>query len=146
MVTAINGIVHGKTIELEQEPGMADGQKVSVEIRAINGTPTAAASIPWWLARFDVNPNVRPGKFVIKGTSLLADDLVAHLEEGWTEERLLQTHAELAPEDVAAVREYARMPLEMRRSFGAWANDGAELDEYLEWNREQRKTSRRIVE
>ena len=31
----IHGVVHGKTIELEREPGLNDGQAVSVEIRPI---------------------------------------------------------------------------------------------------------------
>jgi hypothetical protein len=34
----------------------------------------------------------------------------------------------------------------LRQSFGAWADDAAELDKYLEWNRQQRKTSRRSIE
>lgn len=34
----------------------------------------------------------------------------------------------------------------LRRSFGAWAEDAGELDEYLEWNRRQRKLGRREIE
>ena len=30
----------------------------------------------------------------------------------------------------------------LRRSFGAWSDDAEGLDEYLEWNRQQRKKSR----
>ena len=30
----------------------------------------------------------------------------------------------------------------LRRSAGAWADDAAGLDEYLEWNRQQRKQTR----
>ena len=30
----------------------------------------------------------------------------------------------------------------LRRAFGAWAEDAAELDRYLEWNRQQRKIGR----
>jgi hypothetical protein len=30
----------------------------------------------------------------------------------------------------------------LRSSAGAWADDAAGLDEYLEWSRQQRKTSR----
>jgi hypothetical protein len=30
----------------------------------------------------------------------------------------------------------------LRRSAGAWADDAAALDEYLAWNRQQRKQSR----
>ena len=30
----------------------------------------------------------------------------------------------------------------LRGSAGAWAEDGVELDEYLDWNRKQRKVGR----
>jgi uncharacterized protein (DUF433 family) len=143
MATALKGIIHGKSIELTEETGLPEGQEVSVQIQPISARhPQAEPPAPWWLARLEVNPAVRPGKFVIKGTSLLADELVARVEEGWTQDKLLQTYPALAPEDVAAVREYARVPVEMRRCFGAWAEDAEELDQYLEWNRQQRKVSR----
>jgi hypothetical protein len=35
MTTSIKGIVHGKVIELEQEPGLPDGQEVSVTLQPI---------------------------------------------------------------------------------------------------------------
>jgi len=34
----------------------------------------------------------------------------------------------------------------LRQSFGAWSEDGAELERYLEWNRQQRKIDRRPIE
>lgn len=34
----------------------------------------------------------------------------------------------------------------LRRSAGGWAEDAEELDKYLEWNRQQRKASRRDLE
>ncbi len=34
----------------------------------------------------------------------------------------------------------------IRRSAGAWTDDAEELDKYLEWNRQQRKTSRPPIE
>ncbi len=145
--TVLKGVVHGKTIELDQEPGLPEGQEVTVEIQPILArSPATGTPPPWWLARLEVNPAVKPGKFIIKGTRLMADELVARLEEGRTEEELVRKHPELSPQDLAAVREYAKLPLEMRRSFGAWADDAEELDKYLEWNRQQRKLSRRRVE
>jgi hypothetical protein len=33
-----------------------------------------------------------------------------------------------------------------RRSAGAWADDAEEVDEFLEWNRQQRKLSRPEIE
>jgi uncharacterized protein (DUF433 family) len=86
-----------------------------------------------------VNPSVKVGKLVVKGTRLVVDDLVQLVEEGRTDEELRQLHPELTPADVEAVRQYARVPEGLRRSFGAWAEDAEELDQYLEWNRQQRK-------
>jgi hypothetical protein len=34
-MATINGVIHGKTIELEKEPGLAEGQAVSVESRPL---------------------------------------------------------------------------------------------------------------
>lgn len=34
----------------------------------------------------------------------------------------------------------------IRRSAGAWADDAEGLEEFLEWNRQQRKVSRRNLE
>lgn len=118
----LKGVIHGKAIELTEETGLPEGQEVTVAIQPIIARqPMPEPPVPWWLARLEVNPGVRSGKLVIKGTPLLADELVARLEEGWDEEKLLATHPELTREDIAAAREYARVPTEMRRCFGAWA-------------------------
>ena len=93
-----------------------------------------------------MDPTVRRGKFVVKGTRLLADNLVEQLEAGRTERELVQAHPELTPTAMAALREYAKVPIEMRRSFGAWAEESDELDEYLEWTRQQRNVCRRGIE
>jgi uncharacterized protein (DUF433 family) len=132
-------VIHGKTIELEREPGLTDGQRISVEVRPLDEPPA-------WLERFVVDPAIRPGKFAIKGTQLLVDDLVLLVEQGRTDEELRQAHPELATADVDAVRNYARVPEAMRRSFGGWAEDAVELDKYLEWTRQQRKVRRREIE
>jgi hypothetical protein len=73
----LKGIVHGKTIELEQEPGFPDGQEVSVVVRPLDA---AERRLP-------------PGEGI-------------------------------------------------RRSAGAWDDDVEGFDEYLKWNRQQRKLSR----
>ena len=148
-MTTIQGVIYGKTIELEKEPGLPDGQAVSVAIDPIvpkQQTPPEEPPLPWWLQHLDVDPDVRTGKFVVKGTRLLADGLVQQLEAGRSEQELLQAHPELTPKDMAAVCEYAKLPVEMRRSFGAWADEAEELDKYLEWNRQQRKISRRRID
>jgi hypothetical protein len=75
--TVRRGVVHGKTIELDEETGLLDGQEVNV--------------------------------------------LVQPVESG--EQRLPPGEG-------------------LRRAFGGWAEDAEDLDAYLEWNRQQRKTSR----
>ena len=78
--SVLRGVVHGKTIELEQAPGLPDGQQVTVTVQPV--------------------ANKEP----------------------------------LAPGDG------------IRRSAGAWGDDPAGLDEYLEWNRRQRKVGRMEIE
>jgi uncharacterized protein (DUF433 family) len=143
MKTTLHRVVHGRTIELAEESGLPDGQAVTVEIEPVAAAkPKHALPVdappPWWLGRLEVNPAVALGRFVVKGTSLQAEALGALLEEGRTEQELLNLHPELTAEDVAAVREYAKVPDGLRRSFGAWAEDAEELDEFLQWSRHQR--------
>jgi len=67
-MATIQGVIHGKTIELETEPGLPDGQIVSVDIRTTGGNGASVESeSAWWLERLEVNPAVKRGKFVIKG-------------------------------------------------------------------------------
>jgi uncharacterized protein (DUF433 family) len=144
-------VVHGRTIELTQEPGLPDGQVVTVAIEPVGAalsppSPTAEALPPWWLERLEVAPGVVPGRILVKGTRLELETVAALLEEGQTEEDLLRAHPEVTREDIAAVREYAKVPPGLRRSFGAWAEDAEELDKFLEWNRQQRKVNRRRIE
>ena len=127
-MATIHGVIHGKTIELEREPGLPEGQRIAVEVRPVDEPPP-------WLERLAVDPAVRPEKFVIKGTRLLVDDLVELVEQGRSDDDIRQIHPELSAADVDAVRNYARVPEGLRRSFGGWAEDAEELDEYLEWTR-----------
>jgi len=39
MTKTIHGKVHGKTIELDEDPGLSDGQEVDVQIRVVTLTP-----------------------------------------------------------------------------------------------------------
>jgi uncharacterized protein (DUF433 family) len=147
MITSFRTVVHGRTIELPWDLGLPEGQVVEVTIKTRpDAEGPAEPPPPWWLGRLEVDPTVKVGKFVIKGTRLLADALVEETEAGRSDQELLQMHPELTSEDVAAVREYAKLPVEMRRCFGAWAEEADELDEFLEWNRQQRKLGRRRIE
>jgi hypothetical protein len=77
MAISLKGVIHGKTIELEQAVNLPDGQEVTVIVQ-----PSES------------------GKKHIAGEGL-------------------------------------------RRSFGGWSDDIEGLDKYLEWNRQQRKRTRR---
>ena len=74
MKTKLRGTVRGKTIDLQGEPGLPDGQEVSVTLEPVEKPHT-------------------PGDGI-------------------------------------------------RESAGGWAEDAAELEEYLDWNRKQRKIGR----
>jgi len=76
--TILKGVIHGKTIELEEEPGLPEGQSVEVTVQPVR------AKLP-------------PGEGI-------------------------------------------------RRSSGAWAEGGEELDRFLEWTRQQRKVVRAELE
>jgi hypothetical protein len=75
-----HGIIHGKSIQLDEDTGLPDGQAVTIIVQ-----------IP------EVSGHLPPGEGI-------------------------------------------------RRSAGGWADDPAGLDEYLAWNRSQRKTTRREIE
>ena len=78
--TILNGVIHGKTINLDELPGLPDGQQVQVTVKPV--APT------------------------------LSDE----------ERREL-----------------------LRSAAGSWSDDPDGLDQYLEWNRQQRKVNRREI-
>lgn len=138
-IAILKGVIRGKTIELDQEPELPEGQRVSVRVEPVEPPPK-------WLERFTVDPSTALGKLIVTGIRLLADDLVRLVEEGRRDEELRRLHPELTAEDLDAVRQYAKVPEGLRFSFGGWADDAEELDEYLEWTRQNRKLTRREIE
>ena len=143
MITTFQAKLHGRTIELPWELGLPEGHVIEVTIRTCPEVEGTLEPPPRWLERLEVNP---AGKYVIKGTELSVDEMVSLVEEGRSDEDLLKAHPELTSEGVGAVREYAKVPLGLRQSCGAWAEDAEELDEYLEWTRQQRKIGQRGIE
>ena len=135
-IAVLTGVVHGRTIELDQEPQLPDGQRVSVQVQPEEGPPK-------WLERFTVDPSIAPGKLFVRGTRLRVEDLVRLVEEGQSDEEIRQLHAEMTAEDMGAVRQYAKVPAGLRLSFGGWAEDAEELDEFLEGLRRDRQHERR---
>ena len=150
-MTTIHGVIHGKTIQLEQEPGLPDGQTVAVTIHRVEPAagPIPSEEIPrveLWADRLVFDPAVMPGQRIVKGTRLSAEALVAELEQGRTDGDLLRAYPELTQEDLEALRHYGRSPVGLRRSFGAWAEDADELDHFLGELRQMRKLPRRRIE
>jgi uncharacterized protein (DUF433 family) len=137
-IAVLKGVIHGKTIELEQEPELPDGQRVSVQLEPDEP--------PKWLDRFTVDSSIALGKLLVKGTRLRVEDLVGLVEQGRSDEDVRRRHPELTADDVDAVRKYAKVPEGLRKSFGGWAEDAEELDRYLAWTRENRKVSRPGIE
>ena len=80
----LRGVVHGRMIELDNEPGLPDGQSVTVVVQPTESPVEGAGSLP--------------------------------------------------------------SSAGLRRAFGAWAEDAKELDDYLEWNRRQRRIARPEME
>ncbi len=150
-MTTIQGVIHGKTIELEKEPGLPDGQAVSVTIQRIEPRPAESKPediprVELWMDRLVFDPIIPSGERIVKGTSLEAEALVTELEQGHSDEEMLQAHPELTQEDVEALRHYARFSVGLRRSFGAWAAAADELDKFIEWTYEHRKLERPPLE
>jgi uncharacterized protein (DUF433 family) len=144
-MTTIQGVIHGKTIELKTEPGLPDGQAVTVTIQRIDDLPADFPGVELWMDRLVFDSAVHPFERVVKGTRLTAEALVSELAQGCTDAEMVQAHPDLVKEDVAALRYYARWPVGLRLSCGGWADDAVELDKYLEWTRQQRKIPRRGV-
>jgi uncharacterized protein (DUF433 family) len=128
----LKGVIHGNTIELEEAPGLPEGQKVRVQVQLLEEPPR-------WLDRFTVNPSIAVGKLLVTGTRLLAEDLAQEIDAGRSDEELRGLYPELTQEDFAALRQYVRVPAVQRRLFGAWAEDADELDRFLEELPGQRK-------
>ena len=148
--TALRGKVHGKTIELDEDTGLPDGETVAVTIQRVEQPsaavePDAVPRVELWADRLEFDSTVLPGERIVKGTRLAAETLVAELERGRSDEEMLQAHPELTREDLVALRHFARTPMGLRRSFGAWAEDADELDEFLERNRQRRKLKRKEI-
>jgi len=151
MKIALRGVIRGKVIELEEEPGLPDGQAVTIELRPLEEPTkaTVATTIPpveTWMDLLVYDSATDPLERIVKGTRLQAEALVAELEGGLSDEDLIKAHPELTAEDAQALRNYAKCPVGLRRSFGAWAEDAEELDKYLEWTRQQRKLRRREIQ
>ncbi len=151
---AFGGIVHGRVIELERDPGLPDGQAVTVTVAPRYATIVAAEPIPadqrakaeLWLDRLVFDSSVLAGVRIVKGTTMAAEPLVTEIQRGASDEALLQAHPGLTPEDVQALRAFAGAPAWIRQTAGAWAEDADGLDKYLEWTRQQRKVGRREID
>lgn len=143
-------VIHGKTIELDREPGLPDGQAVTVAIQQVIGPPLEqpgpAPPVESWCNRIIFDKAVSPTEKVVRGTRLLAEALVVEMQQGRSDAELFKAHPELTTEDLAALRVYACWPVGLRQAFGAWADEAEDLDQYLAWTRQNRKLKRREIE
>ena len=101
-VTLLTGVIRGKTIELEQEPELPDGQRVSVQVEPDEP--------PKWLERFTVDPSIALGKLLVKGTRLRVERSRGVGGGRARATRSAPAAPELTAEDVDAVRRYAKVP------------------------------------
>src|SRR5581483_9431924 len=145
-MSTIQGVIHGKTIELNEETGLPDGEVVKVSSQRMDKAPDDLPRAELWMDRLVFDSAVHPYYRVVKGTRLIAEALVGELAQGLNNDEMIQTHPELSMEDVVALRHYARSPAGLRQSFGGWAEDAEELDKYLKSLREQRRIRRREIE
>lgn len=108
--------------------------------------PEGAENLPGvesWADRLVFDSSVSPTERIVKGTSLAAEALVAEIEQGRGDDELLGAHPELSIDDLKALHAYTRVPVGFRRSFGAWAEDGDELDRYIQSVYERRRVVQR---
>lgn len=147
---AIQGVIHGNTIRLSESPGLPDGQAVTVTIErsppvAPVADKTQSPSVEEWVERLVFDPAVLPGERIVKGTTLSAESLVTEISNGRSDPELLALHPALSAPDLMALHSYARLPEAFRLTFGAWAEDGDDLDDYLELLRQRRRLGRREI-
>jgi uncharacterized protein (DUF433 family) len=58
--------------------------------------------------KIELNPEVRNGRPVVRGTRITIDTILGHLGAGDSVEGVLMSHSRLLKEDVLACIEYAR--------------------------------------
>ena len=60
-----------------------------------------------WRDHIHIDPAIRQGKPVIRGTRLGVDFILSLFAEGWTTDQVLDSYPQLAPEDLQAVFAFA---------------------------------------
>jgi hypothetical protein len=92
------------TIELERELGWPDGERVAVTIEHAVTTDTGPVpGVEPWAGRLVFDSAILPTERIVKGARLPAEMLLAELEMGRSDERMLEAHPELTREDLAGV-------------------------------------------
>src|SRR5438876_11258883 len=101
MITTFRTTIRGRTIELPWELGLPEGHIIEVTIKTRPDVESPSEprldlpTVQTWCDRIVFDAAVSPTEKVVKGTGLLAEALVAELQEGKSDEELLQAHPEL---------------------------------------------------
>jgi uncharacterized protein (DUF433 family) len=146
-MTTIQGVIHGKTIELNEAPCLPDGEAVVVTIERA-ATPASVApaqkspQVEDWIDRLVFDSSVPVGGRIVKGTRLSAEAIVREIAVGRGDDELLASNPGLTAEDLKALRQFAKLPEAFRLTFGAWWEDGEELERYVESLRQRRRRGR----
>jgi uncharacterized protein (DUF433 family) len=61
------------------------------------------------LERITINPEVRSGKLIIKGTRITVYDILEYLAGGMTEDEILEDFPSLERDDIRATLEFAAL-------------------------------------
>lgn len=122
-LTNIRGVVQGRTIELNGDVCLPDGESVLVTITTVNPITSSQQS----------HEKLEAAAGALEG---LDDEIDAfnrwYREARRIDPRNLRTRES---EQSASLQEPGEG---LRRSAGAWAADTKEIDEFLEWNRRHR--------
>ena len=73
--------------------------------------------------RIEINPNVRGGKPVVRGTQITATSLLAEWEKGLSMNEILMGHPGVTEEDVRAAIDYSLHYLSQKRAAEHYLGD-----------------------
>ena len=73
--------------------------------------------------RIEINPKIRGGKPVVRGTAITATTLLGEWEKGLSMAEILASHPEIVEEDVRAAIDFSLQYLAQQRSTEHYTGD-----------------------